>query len=372
MKRRIICPACGVLVLLLCLGMLTGCENREEGPQKEAPKETEQTVPPESSAPIEQEPLTAPDRETVKRELLEAIEELRQPRTMDISAAGLEAPEMDAKNLYYELMAERPEMKYAYDLTVTVREGELTCRFSYMPYKTGAFPEGGAGEEIPSLSALLTAAESHLGESEAPIRITDSTLEPDRMNQLLRQVGGGYILCTLNADATKLVYSPPPGLTLEECMEALAIADRLAEEVVEQVITDGMTQMEQAQTLYAYLTVNVAYDQRYYSDKANMPYASQTAVGALRDGSAICGGYANALKLLYEKVDIPCYTVSGKYFQENHMWNVARLDGEWLWFDATTDRGSTGEFGFLRFALTELDPMKYHYEEADVTALTAP
>ena len=46
MKRRIICPACGVLVLLLCLGMLTGCENREEGPQKEAPKETEQTVPP--------------------------------------------------------------------------------------------------------------------------------------------------------------------------------------------------------------------------------------------------------------------------------------------------------------------------------------
>ncbi len=146
MKRRIICPACGVLVLLLCLGMLTGCENREEGPQKEAPKETEQTVPPESSAPIEQEPLTAPERE-----LLEAIEELRQPRTMDISAAGLEAPEMDAKNLYYELMAERPEMKYAYDLTVTVREGELTCQFSYMPYKTGAFPEGGCrgGDPLP-------------------------------------------------------------------------------------------------------------------------------------------------------------------------------------------------------------------------------
>ena len=70
---------------------------------------------------------------------------------MDISAAGLEAPEMDVKNLYYELMAERPEMKYAYDLTVTVREGELTCRLSYMPYKTGAFPEGGCrgGDPLP-------------------------------------------------------------------------------------------------------------------------------------------------------------------------------------------------------------------------------
>lgn len=371
MKRHIIRPACGLLALFLCLGMLTGCENREESPPKEDPRETRQ-APPESSAPIPQEPLTAPDRETVKQELLEAIGELRQPRTMDISAAGLETPEMDVKNLYYEIMAERPEMRYAYDLTATAREGRLICELSYMPYKTGAFPTDFAGEEVPSLSVLLTAAESHLGETEVPIRITNNTLEPDRMNRLLQQVGGGYILCALNADATKLVYSPPPGMTLEECLTGLALADRLADEVVEQVITDGMTQTEQARALYAYLTVNVAYDQRYYSDKANMPYAAQTAVGALGDGSAICGGYANALKLLYEKVDIPCYTVSGKYFQENHMWNIARLDGEWLWFDATTDRGSTGEFGFLRFALAELDPMKYHYEEADVTALTSP
>lgn len=171
MKRRIICPACGVLVLLLCLGMLTGCENREEGPQKEAPKETEQTVPPESSAPIEQEPLTAPDRETVKRELLEAIEELRQPRTMDISAAGLEAPEMDVKNLYYELMAERPEMKYAYDLTVTVREGELTCRFSYMPYKTGAFPEGGPGRRSPPFRPFLRRQRAIWGRARHPFAL---------------------------------------------------------------------------------------------------------------------------------------------------------------------------------------------------------
>lgn len=109
MKRRIICPVCGVLVLLLCLGMLAGCENREEGPQKEAPKETEQTVPPESSGPIEQEPLTAPDREAVKRELLEAMEELRQPRTMDISAAGLETPEMDVKTFTMSLWRNGPK-----------------------------------------------------------------------------------------------------------------------------------------------------------------------------------------------------------------------------------------------------------------------
>lgn len=45
------------------------------------------------------------------------------------------------------------------------------------------------------------------------------------------------------------------------------------------------------------------------------------------------------------------------------MWNVAMLDGEWLWFDATSDRGNSSEYGFLRFALTELDETKYQYAE---------
>ena len=63
--------------------------------------------------------------------------------------------------------------------------------------------------------------------------------------------------------------------------------------------------------MYRYLTEYVQYDRRYYSDRANMPYDSQTAVGALRDGVAICGGYSLALKLLFEQADIPCYTATG-------------------------------------------------------------
>ena len=51
------------------------------------------------------------------------------------------------------------------------------------------------------------------------------------------------------------------------------------------------------------------------------------------------------------------------------MWNIAQIDGEWLWFDATMDRGSTGEFGFLRFALKELDKTKYQWDEASLTVL---
>ena len=370
-----------LLSALLCLALLAGCGvlKTEESPtppqQTEEPVETSRPTstpsPAPTPTPVPQGSLTVPDRETVKGELQAAMEELRQPRAMDLDP-GLELSELDVKNLYYEITRERPDLKYTYDLAAAVQEGQLTCGLSFMPYKTGAFPADFGGEEADSLQKLLALAENHLGEESVPVRITDPTLEPDKMNRALQQVGGGYLYCALNADATAIQYTPPADMTLADCLEALALADSLADQVVEELITDGMTQREKAQALYAYLTVNVEYDPQYTADRAHMPYESQTAVGALRDRTAICGGYANALKLLYEKVGIPCYTISGKYFQENHMWNIARLEGEWLWFDATIDRGSTGEFGFLRFALAELDTMKYHYEEGDVEALTVP
>ena len=45
---------------------------------------------------------------------------------------------------------------------------------------------------------------------------------------------------------------------------------------------------------------------------------------------------------------------------------LALLDGQWLWFDATSDQDSTGEFGFLRFGLTELDGTKYSWDQEQV------
>ena len=37
------------------------------------------------------------------------------------------------------------------------------------------------------------------------------------------------------------------------------------------------------------------------------------------------------------------------------MWNIARLDGLWLWFDATADRGISPQFELRHFAREELD-----------------
>lgn len=73
-----------------------------------------------------------------------------------------------------------------------------------------------------------------------------------------------------------------------------------------------MGKAAQAEALYAYLTEQVRYDFRYYSQPGEMPYSATTAYGALHDHLAICGGYAQAFQMLLQQAEIPCITVSGK------------------------------------------------------------
>ena len=37
------------------------------------------------------------------------------------------------------------------------------------------------------------------------------------------------------------------------------------------------------------------------------------------------------------------------------MWNIARLDGQWLWFDATADRGISPQFGLKHYSNKDKD-----------------
>lgn len=127
---------------------------------------------------------------------------------------------------------------------------------------------------------------------------------------------------------------------------------------------------EQAEALYTRLTDRVAYDFRYYTDPASMPYESTTAYGALKDDLAICGGYAQALQALYERVGIPCLTVSGQWNGENHMWNLVWLDGEWRYCDATSDRGRS-EFGFGCYRVTAENLWGHTWDQDWVARLTS-
>lgn len=359
MKRRTQKITGFLLAVQAAALLLTGCgagDNTSASPPLSANSGTVGSASPETPAPPDKTvPLNITGAGEIQEELYAAILDLRQPASMDLSGAAVgDTPELEIKNLYYEILNQHPELKYAYDLTAEVENGLLTCQISYMPYQTG-YPQDWDGIPVASLPELIAAAEAHLGPEPVKIRLTDTALTPDGMNRALQQVGGGYILCSLSRDGTQLTYSPSMGMTMKECLALLEQAKELAAEAAG-ALTDGtMTEREQAEALYRYLTEHVKCDRRYYSDRTSMPYHSQTAIGALRDQVAICGGYSHALDLLFEQAGIPCYTVTGTSGGENHMWNIARLDGQWLWFDATADRGISPQFELRHFAREELD-----------------
>lgn len=129
------------IAALLCLCLLTGCGAwQEPAMETPAPVETpaDQTAVPVTPDMSESLVVSAP--EEIKAELKAAMEQLRQPRVMELSALELENPEIDVKNIYYGITAEAPELKYACDLSAWTEGTALHCQISYMPYKTGDFP----------------------------------------------------------------------------------------------------------------------------------------------------------------------------------------------------------------------------------------
>lgn len=339
--------------------LLVGCADSEKGPEVTPPSVASESTDPSVEIPVEPTdvtPLNITDAEMLQEELYAAISELRQPLPMEVSQMVWDqTPEIDIRNLYYELIGQHPELKYAYDITAELESGALTCQISYMPHKTENYPADWQGIAVDTIPELIETAEAHLGVEPLNIRMTDPAMDPDQISYALQQVGGGYILCALSRDGTQLTYSPAMGMSMNECLALLEQAEELTAETVETLIDDTMTKREQAETLYRYLAEHVKYDQRYYTDRPNMPYDSQTAIGALRDGVAICGGYSHALKLLFSQVGIPCYNVTGVFGSENHMWNIAYLDNQWLWFDATADRGTPHHLELRHFACKTLD-----------------
>lgn len=305
-----------------------------------------EAVSPSDPAPEQPEIPAVSRLEELQEELTRAIAAAEQPPAFDVSTLdGQEELPLTVKNLYYGILSDNRAYSYAYDLTAELgADGLLRCTISYMPYRTGDYPEGIQGTEVGSLADLVQTAREGLSQERIPIRITDPELVVDYMNKALQQVGGSYLLCQLSRDGTAITVTPQGGLTQTEALARLEEIDALAAEIYQTVVTPDMSQREAAEALYAWLTEHVRYDFRYYGTPGEMPYDSTTAYGALHDNLAICGGYAQAFQLL-EQADIPCITVSGKMGSENHMWDLVRIDGQWLYFDPTSDRGRAG-YGF--------------------------
>ena len=67
-----------------------------------------------------------------------------------------------------------------------------------------------------------------------------------------------------------------------------------------------------------------------------------TIYGALRNGKAVCEGYARAFKYLMDGLNVPCVLVSGTALNsqgetETHAWNYVQINNNWYAVDVTWD-----------------------------------
>lgn len=149
-----------------------------------------------------------------------------------------------------------------------------------------------------------------------------------------------------------------------------------AQAVLAQTIHEGMSDYEKEKALYTWLCTEVDYDWNHQNGPQYAAPDSGNPYGALVDHTAICLGFATAFQLLMDMADVECITVIGAAFssQEDHAWNMVRLNGEWYCVDATWDLDAltyTNAFCYFNVTSDFMAITDHQWDYANVPLATA-
>ena len=119
-----------------------------------------------------------------------------------------------------------------------------------------------------------------------------------------------------------------------------ASANTLVDElnaVIASFPVSGSTRYDKLKSIHDELCRRITYT--YDTTEEGRVY---TAYGALIDGKSVCEGYAEAFKLLCDRLEIPNVLVVGQGYSgdsyEPHKWNLVQMeDGKWYGVDVTWD-----------------------------------
>jgi hypothetical protein len=114
-----------------------------------------------------------------------------------------------------------------------------------------------------------------------------------------------------------------------------------AGQVLEEVLTDGMSDYDREKAVYQWIVTHVSYDYDHYDPNVTLSPDSSTPYNPLVEGKGICLGFSVTFQLLMDMAQVECITVVGASYQsqEDHAWNMVRLDGQWYCVDSTWDTG---------------------------------
>lgn len=108
-------------------------------------------------------------------------------------------------------------------------------------------------------------------------------------------------------------------------------------EIVNKILNEKTTNenpiKEKIKIIHDYIIDNTEYDKLKYENKEDKTYKSNTAYGVLIEGYGTCNGYADAMAIFLNKMNVINYKISN----EEHIWNLVYLDGNWYHLDLTWD-----------------------------------
>jgi len=129
--------------------------------------------------------------------------------------------------------------------------------------------------------------------------------------------------------------------------------------IIQKTTKSNMSVEDKIKAIHDYIINNTKYDVNR-SDNKVTTYQSDNAYGALVEHYAICGGYADSMKLFLDYLNIPNYKISS----ENHIWNLVYINNNWYHLDLTWDDPVTSdgkdvlEYDYFLISTEELKKME--------------
>lgn len=125
----------------------------------------------------------------------------------------------------------------------------------------------------------------------------------------------------------------------------------MAKSVLDEIITDGMSDYEKELAVYKWMTANIGFDS---GSMTAIPEDESKPVdnpnGVLKNHETVCVGYATTFRLFMQMLGIDCMVVHDSHL--SHSWDIVKLDGQWYHTDIYSDAGS-GEGNFSHFNLND-------------------
>ena len=133
--------------------------------------------------------------------------------------------------------------------------------------------------------------------------------------------------------------------------------------LIDSLITNDMDNETKIKTIHDYIINHTKYD-KVRNETNESQYHSNTAIGPLFEGYAICSGYADAMELFLEKFGIKSFKVASTL----HIWNSVYLDNEWKQLDLTWDDPITStneDYLYYKYFLVDAHNLSYLDTETD-------